>query len=161
MHYWLLKSEPDCFSIDALKNCPKQTMHWDGVRNYQARNFMRAMQVGDRGFFYHSNANPPGIAGIIEIVKTAYPDFTAWDVHSDHYDADSTPEKPRWFMVDVRFVKKLDRFLSLDEIKRHAALQSMLVTKKGSRLSITPVTAEEWAALLKLASSAIVKTSIC
>ena len=151
MHYWLLKSEPESFSIDDLKNRPQQTEHWDGVRNYQARNFMRTMQVGDRGFFYHSNAKPPGIVGVVEVVKTAYPDFTAWDIHSHHYDADSTPEHPRWFMVDVRFVKKFDRLISLDEIKQQAILREMAIARKGSRLSITPVTPEEWDAVLNMA----------
>src|SRR3990167_3453593 len=150
MHFWLFKSEPKTFSIDNLKKQPQQTTCWDGVRNYQARNFMRTMQVGDRGFFYHSNANPPGIVGIVEVVKTAHPDFTAWDMHSPHYDADSTPEHPRWFMVDVRLVEKFDRCITLDAIKQHSQLRSMQVARKGNRLSITPVTPAEWQTVLPL-----------
>jgi predicted RNA-binding protein with PUA-like domain len=145
MNYWLFKSEPTCFSIDDLSHCPKQTTHWDGVRNYQVRNFLRdKMKVGDLGFFYHSSCNPPGIAGVIEVVKDGYPDPTAWDLRSDHYDPKSDPDHPRWYMVDVRLVKKFSQLLALDEMKRHPKLKNMLIMRKGNRLSITPLTKEEW-----------------
>jgi len=151
MRYWLLKSEPDCFSIDDLSKRKNQTEHWDGVRNYQVRNMMRdEMKKGDLGFFYHSSCTPPGIAGIVEIVREGYPDFTAWDSKSDHFDADSTPDKPRWYMVDVKLVKKFPRLITLEEIKNNPKLSTMLITRKGNRLSITPVTKAEWDIILKL-----------
>jgi predicted RNA-binding protein with PUA-like domain len=151
MHYWLLKSEPNCFSIDDLSKRPKHTAPWDGVRNYQVRNMLRdEMKKGDLGFFYHSSCAPPGIAGIVEIVKEGYPDNTAWDLNSDHYDPKSTPENPRWYMVEVKLVEKFPRFITLDEIKRHPKLESMLINRKGNRLSITSVTAGEWKAILSL-----------
>lgn len=151
MRYWLFKSEPDCFSIDDLKQRPKQTEHWDGVRNYQARNMLRDdIKPGDRVFFYHSSCQPPGIAGIAEVVKAGYPDFTAWDSDSDHYDPDSTPDKPRWYMVDIKFVEKFPRLITLDEIKHCRELSTMQVTRKGNRLSITPVTQAEWQVILKM-----------
>lgn len=152
MNYWLFKSEPETFSIDDLRNRPKQTEHWDGVRNYQARNFLRdEIAVGDSGFFYHSNCETPGIVGCFDIVKAGYPDFTAFDAKSDHFDPASTPEKPRWFMVDVRFRKKFDRIISLEEIKHHPLLKTMLVARRGNRLSITPVSEKEWKIILELA----------
>lgn len=152
MNYWLFKSEPDCFSIDDLSRRPKQTSHWDGVRNYQVRNMLRDdIKKGDLVFFYHSSCTPPGIAGIAEVVKNGYPDFTAWDIHSDHFDPASTEEKPRWYMVDVKLVKKFPRLITLDEIKHHPKLQEMLVCRKGSRLSITPVTKSEWQVIEALA----------
>jgi predicted RNA-binding protein with PUA-like domain len=151
MHYWLLKSEPDCFSIDMLAKRPKQTEHWDGVRNFQARNMLRDdIKKGDLGFFYHSSCTPPGIAGIVEIVRAGYPDFTAQDIQSDHYDPKSTAENPIWYMVDVKLVKKFPRLLSLEEIKANPKLQSMVILRKGNRLSITPVTKQEWEAVLKM-----------
>ena len=150
MNYWLFKSEPQCFSIDALSKRPKRTEHWDGVRNYQARNMLRdQIEKGDRGFFYHSSCTPPGIAGVVEVVKEGYPDFTAWDSQSDHYDPDSTPDHPRWFMVDVKLVEKFPRLITLDEIKSNAALHEMIILRKGNRLSITPVTSSEWKAIMK------------
>jgi len=152
MNYWLFKSEPETFSIDDLRSRPKQTEHWDGVRNYQARNFLRdEITVGDSGFFYHSNCPTPGIVGCFDIVKAGYPDFTAFDAKSDHFDPASTPEKPRWFMVDVRFKKKFDRIISLEEIKHHPLLKTMLVARRGNRLSITPVSEKEWEIILELA----------
>lgn len=152
MNYWLLKSEPDCFSIDDLGKKPKHTAPWDGVRNYQVRNMLRdEMKKGDLGFFYHSSCTPPGIAGIIEIVKEGYPDYTAWDLRSDHYDPKSTPENPRWYMVDVKLVEKFPKFITLDAIKRNPKLESMLINRKGNRLSITPVSASEWKAILAMA----------
>ena len=154
MHYWLFKSEPDCFSIDDLSRRPKQIEHWDGVRNYQVRNMLRnEIKVGDQGFFYHSSCTPPGIAGIIEVVKNGYPDFTALDFESDHYDPKSTAENPRWYMVDVKFVKKFSRMITLEEIKQDPQLKTMVINRKGNRLSITPVTTHEWRVILKLANA--------
>jgi predicted RNA-binding protein with PUA-like domain len=153
VHYWLFKSEPSCFSIDNLANCPNQTEHWDGVRNYQARNMLRdAIKRSDQGFFYHSSCPEPGIVGIIEVVKGGYPDFTAWDSQSDHFDPRSSPDKPRWYMVDVKLIKKFPHCVSLQQIKQHPNLQQMLINRKGNRLSITPVTQQEWHIIVKLAS---------
>ena len=152
MKYWLMKSEPDAFSIDDLKKSPKATTHWDGIRNYQARNMMRdEMQKGDRVFFYHSNCKPPGIVGVMEVVKPAYPDFTAFEPKQKYFDAKSDPNNPRWFMVDVRFVEEFDRLISLDELRTIKSLQSMQLLRKGNRLSIMPVSAKEWQSILKLA----------
>jgi predicted RNA-binding protein with PUA-like domain len=154
MNYWLFKSEPDTFSIDDLSKKPRQTEHWDGVRNYQVRNMLRdEIQVGDLAFFYHSNCTPPGIAGVMKIVKKGYPDFKAWDPRSQYFDPKSTPQNPRWFMVDVCLVKKFSRFIPLNEIKSHPELEEMVVVRKGSRLSITPVTAKEWDIILDLGHS--------
>ncbi|MGV3739913.1 MAG: EVE domain-containing protein [Gammaproteobacteria bacterium] len=145
MKYWLMKSEPSCFSIDDLTKAPKQTTCWDGVRNYQARNFMRdEMQVGDQVFFYHSNCQPPGIAGVAEVVQAAYPDFTAWDPDSEHPDMKSTPDKPRWFMVDIQFREKFPHLIALDELKQYPELAQMQLLRKGNRLSVLPIGAEEW-----------------
>lgn len=152
MRYWLMKSEPSCFSIDDLANAPRQTTCWDGVRNYQARNFMRdEMKLGDLVYFYHSNCQPPGIVGIAEVVKTAYPDFTAWDPDSEHPDPTSTPEKPRWFMVDIQLREKFSHLLALDELKHHPELANMPLLRKGNRLSVLPVSQEEWQYIKKLA----------
>lgn len=152
MNYWLFKSEPETFSIDTLAKRPNKTEHWDGVRNYQARNMLRDdIKAGDQLFFYHSNCTPPGIAGIAEVVKEGYPDFFAFDPESKYYDPKSTRENPRWFMVDVRFVKKFDQIITLDELKSHPLLQDMQVNRRGNRLSITPVTREEWNVILKFA----------
>jgi predicted RNA-binding protein with PUA-like domain len=145
MNYWLFKSEPETFGIDHLMKRPKQTEPWDGVRNYQARNMLRDdIKVGDKGFFYHSNCTPPGIVGTIEVVKAGYPDPSALNPDSKYYDPKSTVDNPRWFMVNVHFIKKFDRIISLDELKQHPLLENMVVTRRGSRLSITPVTKEEW-----------------
>ena len=153
MHRWLMKSEPDAFSIDNLKNAPKQTEHWDGVRNYQARNMMRdAMNVGDPVFFYHSNCKEPGIVGIAKVVKAAYPDFTAWDPESKYYDPKSSPDNPRWVMVDIKFVRKLPRTITLNELKAHPGLNEMPLVRRGNRLSIMPVTDEQWNIVLTLES---------
>ncbi|WP_133128931.1 EVE domain-containing protein [Legionella nagasakiensis] len=143
-HYWLMKSEPSCFSIDDLRKSPQQTTPWDGVRNYQARNFMRDMNLGDLVFFYHSNCNPPGIVGIAEVVSTAYPDYTAFDPNSEHPDANSTPEHPRWFMVDIRFKEKFPELISLTTLKHSPELEQMPLLRKGNRLSVMPVSAQEW-----------------
>lgn len=151
MPHWLFKSEPSTFSIDDLNHRPNKTEHWDGVRNYQVRNLLRDdIKSGDLAFFYHSSCDLPGIAGIIKVVKAGYPDFTAWDIDSDHFDSRSTPEHPRWFMVDVKFVKKFKRVITLEEIKKHSKLKNMAVTRRGNRLSITPVTEQEWKIILEL-----------
>lgn len=151
MKYWLMKSEPTCFSIDDLRNAPQQITCWDGVRNYQARNFMRdEMQVGDQVFFYHSNCQPPGIAGIAEIVRSAYPDHTAWDPESEHPDPKSTSEHPRWFMVDIQFREKFKQILPLEALKHHPELNAMLLLRKGNRLSVLPLSSQEWTFILTL-----------
>lgn len=151
MKYWLMKSEPSCFSIDDLKTAPKQTTSWDGVRNYQARNFMRDdMREGDQVFFYHSNCQPPGIAGIAQVVGTAYPDFTAWDPTSEHPDPKSTVENPRWFMVDIQLRKKFAHFIPLDALKHHPELSNMQLLRKGNRLSVLPISPEEWQFICQL-----------
>lgn len=153
-NYWLIKSEPSCFSLDDLRQSPEQTSPWDGVRNYQARNFMRdGMKKGDQLFFYHSNCNPPGIVGIAEVVSAAYPDYTAFDPNSDHPDANSTPDKPRWFMVDVRFKSQFPHLLSLDALKQHPELKNMPLVRKGNRLSVMPVSELEWIHICQLAQS--------
>ena len=152
MAYWLMKSEPDEISIDDVLAAPRQTVSWFGVRNYQARNFMRdAMRVGDGVLFYHSSCPEPGIAGLAEVVSTPYPDATQFDPGSHYYDAKATQEQPRWVAVDVR-AKRKTRLLALAELRTIAQLEDMVVLQKGSRLSITPVTAGQWqtiAALLK------------
>lgn len=155
MRYWLMKSEPDCFSIDDLAKAPKKTTCWDGVRNYQARNFMKEMELGDPILFYHSSTEPPHIAGVAEVAKKAYPDHTVLNPKEDHYDPKATPEKPIWEMVDIRFVKKLDAPLSLDDLRPVAALEKMELLKRGSRLSVQPVTAAEWKAIEKLAEKKV------
>jgi predicted RNA-binding protein with PUA-like domain len=144
MRYWLMKSEPDEASIDDLANAPERTLPWTGVRNYQARNFMRdTMQPGDGVLFYHSSCPEPGIAGLAEVVSTAYPDPTQFDPTSPYYDPKSTQETPRWMLVDVRFVKKTP-LISLAALRAHPELAGMRVLAKGNRLSITPVTDGEW-----------------
>ena len=146
-----MKSEPDAFGINDLYKKPNQTEHWDGVRNYQARNMMRdAMKLGDQVFFYHSNCEQPGIVGIMEVVKEGYPDFTAFDPDDAHFDPKSDPDKPRWMMVDVRFVKTLSRTISLRELKAKQELVNMAVVRAGNRLSIMPVSADEWQFILGL-----------
>jgi predicted RNA-binding protein with PUA-like domain len=145
-----MKSEPDEFSIDDLARAPKQTTAWFGVRNYQARNFMQAMQVGDHAFYYHSSCPEPGIAGIAVVSALAYPDATQFDANGHYYDPKATPDKPRWFNVDVKFVEKT-RLISLAELRENKALADMVVLRRGNRLSITPVTATEWNAIVKLA----------
>ncbi|MFO7892727.1 MAG: EVE domain-containing protein [Longimicrobiales bacterium] len=147
--YWLMKSEPDVYSIDDLE-ADGETM-WDGVRNYQARNFMRDdMEEGDRVLFYHSNASPPGVVGVAEVVKEGYPDPTARDPDSDYYDEKATEEDPRWYMVDIAFVRKLPRMVTLHEMKDEAALEDMVVTGR-SRLSVQPVEEEHFEHVLAMA----------
>ncbi|KIO50273.1 EVE domain-containing protein [Nitrosospira sp. NpAV] len=144
MRYWLMKSEPSDVSIDDLASMPKQTVAWYGVRNYQARNFMRdQMRVGDQVFFYHSSCEQPGIVGIAEVSKRAYPDATQFDSGSKYFDPKATPENPRWFNVDVQFVKKT-RLVGIKELRGYPELASLRILQKGSRLSITPVDPAEW-----------------
>jgi predicted RNA-binding protein with PUA-like domain len=151
MRHWLMKSEPDEFSIDDLAKAPNRSTAWFGVRNYQARNFMRDdMRIGDRAFFYHSSCPEPGIAGIVEISKLAYPDATQFDPKSPYYDPKSTREAPRWMNVDVKLVEKT-RLVALDELRRHPGLAEMRVLQRGNRLSITPVEPNEWATIVALA----------
>lgn len=145
-----MKSEPDAFSIDDLRARPRRTESWDGVRNYQARNFMRAMRAGDLAFFYHSSCTVPGIAGIIEIACAAYPDFTAWDPKNPHYDSKSAPDRPIWFMVDVRLRRKLKHPIALAALRANPKIGDMLLLRRGSRLSIQPVTPREWDVILKM-----------
>lgn len=150
MAYWLFKSEPETFSIDDLSNRPKQTEPWDGVRNYQARNMLRdQVQVGDLGFFYHSNCATPGITGVFKVVKAGYPDTSAQDLASDYYDPKASSDNPRWYRVDVQFVKKFPEIISLSILKQSPQLKNMRILQKGNRLSITPVTAKEWDTILK------------
>jgi predicted RNA-binding protein with PUA-like domain len=144
MRYWLMKSEPDEFSIDDLVAAPKQTTPWFGVRNYQARNFMRdGMKIGDRVLFYHSSCPEPGIAGLAEVASHAYPDGTQFDPKSDYHDPKATRAEPRWLNVDVKLVKKT-RLVHLAELREHAELADMVILRRGNRLSVTPVTAAEW-----------------
>jgi predicted RNA-binding protein with PUA-like domain len=144
MRYWLMKSEPDEFSIDDLARAPRRGSPWFGVRNYQARNFMRdQMQSGDQVLFYHSSCPEPGIAGLAEVCAKAHPDSTQFDPESKYYDAKATREAPRWVNVDVRFVKKT-RLVGLAELRRHKELAGMRLLALGNRLSITPVDPDEW-----------------
>ena len=146
-----MKSEPDTFGIDDLFNRPDQTEHWDGVRNYQARNMMRdEMKTGDQVFFYHSNCDEPGIVGIMQVARESYPDFTAFDPDDKHFDPKSNPDKPTWYMVDVKFVRKLSRNISLRELKLKTELSDLALLRRGNRLSIMPVNAEQWAFILSL-----------
>ncbi|MFO1434723.1 MAG: EVE domain-containing protein [Candidatus Competibacteraceae bacterium] len=151
MNYWLLKSEPGVFSIDDLAARPNQTEPWDGVRNYQARNLLRdRMHRGDRAFFYHSNTEIPGIVGIVEIVREGYPDDTAFDPEHKYYDPKSTPANPRWYRVDVKLVRKFERIITLAELQANAEqLGDLALLKRGSRLSVMPVTAEQWEFILE------------
>lgn len=144
MRYWLMKSEPGDCSIDDLATLPDQAVAWYGVRNYQARNFMRdQMQVGDGVLFYHSNCEEPGIAGIARVSSTAYPDATQFDKKSKYFDAKATQETPRWFNVDVQLVKKI-ALISIDELRQHPELENLRTLQRGNRLSITPLDPAEW-----------------
>ncbi len=151
MAYWLMKSEPDAYSIDHLRSQKRRTDHWDGIRNYQARNFMRdQMKMGDLAFFYHSNCSEPAVVGIMKIVSAAYPDHTAFDPNEKHFDAKSDPDNPRWLMVDVKFKKKLKMPITLQAIKAEKKLADMRLVQRGNRLSILPVTPSEWRHILKM-----------
>jgi predicted RNA-binding protein with PUA-like domain len=153
MRYWLMKSEPSEFSIDDLVRARAQTTPWVGVRNYQARNFMRdGMRLGDRAFFYHSSCAEPGIAGVVEISRLAYPDATQFDKKSPYYDVKSTREAPRWVHVDVKLVRKTT-LVTLPILRATPGLENMVVLRKGNRLSITPVTPAEWKIVEKLATT--------
>ena len=154
MKYWLMKSEPSTFSIDHLARIKNRTTGWDGVRNYQARNFLRdEMKKGDLAFFYHSSCDEPGIAGIVEVIKEGYPDRSAFDAKDHHYDPQSDPKNPRWYAIDVRLKEKFDAVLTLEQLRAQSsgALKDMLLLKRGNRLSITPVTKHEWAFINSLA----------
>ena len=143
MTYWLLKSEPDAYAIDDLERDRREM--WDGIRNYQARNMMRDdMQVGDKAFFYHSNCKEPGVVGMMKVASKPYPDPTQFDPDSKYYDPKSDPDNPRWMLVDVQFVKKLTRTITLAEIKAQPGLDGFILTRKGNRLSIMPVSEEHW-----------------
>ncbi len=148
MAYWLLKSEPEGYSMDDLER--EGVASWDGVRNYQARNNLRAMRVGDLAFFYHSNASPTGVAGICEVVREAYPDDTAFDPDSPYHDPRSTPDKPTWYMPDVGFVRRFPRIVTLQEIKQTPGLEDMVLVNR-SRLSVQPVTEKQWEVVCDLA----------
>lgn len=152
MNYWLFKNEPEDFSIDDLAAARGKTTHWDGVRNYQARNFMRDdMRIGDRGFYYHSNCEVPAIVGIVEIVREAYPDHTALDAGDPHFDPRSDPTDPRWFMVDVKLRRKLRRPIPLSEIREHAdELEGFHLIQRGNRLSVMPVQPAHWKLITSL-----------
>jgi len=151
MNYWLFKSEPDAFSIDDLKSMKGKKDHWDGIRNYQARNLMRdEIKKGDMGFFYHSSCQVPGIVGVVEVVKEAYPDHTAWDPESSYYDPKSSEENPRWVMVDVKYRQKYEQVITLEYLRTLDELDGMVLLKKGSRLSIQPVTESHWTLISSL-----------
>ncbi len=157
MAHWLMKSEPDAFGIDDLAARPAQTEPWDGVRNYQARNMMRdEMRLGDQVLFYHSNTKEPGIVGIAEVVREGYPDHTAFDPNAKYYDPKSDPDNPRWYMVDLRYVRHLKRTITLTELKAmvtaepDSPLADLPLVRRGNRLSIMPVTDAQWALLLQL-----------
>jgi predicted RNA-binding protein with PUA-like domain len=153
MRHWLMKTEPSTFGIDHLAGAPKKTTGWDGVRNFQARNMLRdEMKRGDEAFLYHSSTDVPGIAGIVEIAKAGYPDPTAFERGHHHYDPDSDPAQPRWFMVDVRLKRKFSRVITLQELRAHEKkqLKDMVLLRRGNRLSITPVSDAEWRFILSL-----------
>jgi len=147
VQHWLLKSEPTCFSIDDLRRAKKKTTSWNGVRNYQSRNFLRAMKVGDRAFFYHSSCDPPAVVGVVEVVREAYPDPTAWDPDDDHFDAKASPENPVWSMVDVKLVEVFSSPVPLHQLRAVKALAGLELLRRGSRLSVHPVTAAEFRVL--------------
>lgn len=154
MKYWLMKSEADYYPIDSLEKEKNKTTYWDGVRNYQARNFMRdEMKIGDKVIFYHSNGDPSGAAGISEIVKEAYPDFTAFDPENPHYDPKSKKENPAWMMVDVKLVKKFKNFVPIETMHNNKKLQKMRLLQRGNRLSVMPVTKDEFDEIVKLGSN--------
>lgn len=150
MAFWLFKTEPGCFSFDDLKRRPDKTEHWDGVRNFQARNFLRdSIKPGDLILFYHSNIPEPAVVGIAEVVREGYPDFTALDPNGEHYDPKASPDNPIWYMVDVRYMEPLTKQVTLEAIKGHPLLEDMLLVKR-SRLSIQPVTQAEWQTILAM-----------
>ena len=149
MQFWLMKSEPETYSIDDLKEF--QTDHWDGIRNYQVRNFFRdQMKIGDKAFFYHSNCKEPGIVGLMEIASEAYPDHTAFDSKEKYFDAKSDPENPRWLMLDVNYIRHTKRNITLSELRDHSSIIELRLLQIGNRLSVFPMTKEEWEYILGL-----------
>ena len=153
MKHWLIKTEPSVFGIDELAAARSRTTSWEGVRNYQARNLIRdQIRKGDQAFLYHSSCEQPGIAGIVSVVRAAYPDRTALDPGDDHYDAASNAADPRWYTFDVKLVRRLKRIITLDELRRHATkeLSDLVILRRGNRLSVTPVTQREWDFVLSL-----------
>jgi predicted RNA-binding protein with PUA-like domain len=153
MNHWMLKTEPTAFSLDDLQRRPKRTTHWDGVRNYQARNMLRDdMKVGDEAFIYYSSCDTPGIAGIVRVTRAGYPDHTAVDKKHEHYDPASTAENPRWYMVDVQLVRRLARVITLEALRAHAngKLKGMALLRAGNRLSVMPVESAHWRFILTL-----------
>lgn len=150
-NYWLVKSESSVFSIDDLEKAENGTTYWDGVRNYQARNFLRdQMKIGDKVLFYHSNSEPNAVVGICEVVKEGYPDFTQFDAENKHYDPKADPKNPTWYMVDVKFVKKFKKAVTLEEIKENPKLQNMKLVQRGNRLSVMPITKDEFDEIVKM-----------
>jgi predicted RNA-binding protein with PUA-like domain len=153
MRHWLLKTEPSSFSVDDLARAPGRRTSWDGVRNFQARNFLRdEMKAGDEAFLYHSSCDVPGIVGIVKIVRAGYPDPTAFERGHHHYDPDSDPDAPRWFMVDVKLVRKLERSITLEALRAHAQgkLRDLQLLKRGNRLSVLPVSTRSWNFILSI-----------
>jgi predicted RNA-binding protein with PUA-like domain len=153
MNHWLLKTEPSTFGIDHLADAPRQTTGWDGVRNYQARNFIRdQMKKGDEAFLYHSSCEIPGIAGIVTVVKSPYPDQSAFERRDPHYDPDSDPAAPRWYSMDIKLKRRLKRVITLEELKKYARdkLSGMILLRAGNRLSVTPVEEKHWQFILSL-----------
>lgn len=156
MSYWLLKSEPSTFGIDDLAKAPRKTTGWDGVRNFQARNYLRdQMAKGDQAFFYHSSCDVPGIAGTVTISRAGYPDGSAFDPDDHHYDPKSDPQKPTWYSVDVRLDTRFDPLITLDTLRTHSTreLKDLVILRRGNRLSVTPVTKSEWDFILALTST--------
>lgn len=151
MRYWMMKCEPNAYNMDDLKKAPHQTTNWEGVRNYQARNMLRdEIKQGDMAFYYYSNAKVPGIAGTMEIVKSGYPDFTAWDPENRYYDPVSTPNNPRWYQVDVKLVQQFDSLIPLSALRANSNLADLWILRKGNRLSVTPVSDNQWKEILSL-----------
>lgn len=149
MAHWLLKTEPEAFSIDDLERLG--VAPWDGVRSYMARNNLQAMKAGELAFFYHASCDPPGVVGICEVVREAYPDHTAWDPSSKYFDSKSTPERPLWFMPDVKFVERFPRLVPIAELRAAPGLEGMVLLQRGMRLSVQPVRDEEWEIIVALA----------
>ncbi len=151
--FWLLKSEPETFSIEDLSRAPKKTTGWDGVRNFQARNLLRdEIQVGDGVLFYHSSADPPGVAGTAEVARAGYPDPTQFDPKSNHHDSSADPDEPRWYMVDIKHTQTFSTFVPLPVLRETPALRDMVLLRKGSRLSVQPVTPAEWKTIVAMGS---------
>lgn len=155
MKYWLIKSEPNSYSIDDLAKLKQKTDHWDGIRNYQVRNMIRdKIKINDIALFYHSSCKVPGIVGITKVVKNAYPDHFAWDNNSKYFDPKSDPDNPRWLMFDVKLIKKFSKIITLQELKQHPEIAAMPLFRKGNRLSITPVTKEQYEFIIALTNNA-------